>query len=180
MAGGIDFKAVADAMPAEKFARHEMQMRGNRAKCPWCDNPQHYNLAFYAADGKAHCHKCGRTADVVGLAAAVWHTNQLDAARQLNDVYRLGVAAETMTQAERDRREQARREARELRENAKRQQNAEYSAACDEVRAAQAAVERFTQTDAYRAEFNQALKRLCEAQQRCDVLQAAWAGGYGQ
>ena len=163
---GIDFRAIADAMTAEQFARHELQMHGNRAKCPWCDNPQHYNLAFYAADGKAHCHKCGRTVDVVGLAAKVWNTNQLDAARQLNDVYQLGVTAETMTQAERERREQARQRERQQHEAAKQAERAQWSAAADDLRKAEQATAGFTLADADNPATWAAVARLGAAQDK--------------
>ena len=176
MAGGIDFKAVADAMTAEQFARHELQMRGNRARCPFNPHEARYNLSFMP-NGRAFCFSCQMAYDTVQLAAKTWNVSQLDAARQLNDVYRLGVSAETMTQAERDRREQARREARELQERVKQAENAEWARACEAEQAAQAEIERFTPADVDKIEFDQALRRLCAAQLRCEVLQAARAEG---
>ena len=52
----------------------------------------------------------------------------------------------------------------------------EWIAACDAERAAQTAIEGFTQADADGTDFDQALRRLCAAQTRCDVLQAERAG----
>lgn len=167
---GIEFRAIAEALTAEQFARRNLPMRGNRAKCPF-HGGDNYNLQFFR-DGKCYCHVCHKAGDVVTLAAATWHTSQQDAARQLNDVYHLGVTAETMTAGERDQRERARREARELQQQAKQAEAQEWSAACAEERAAREAMARFTEADADKAEFDQALTRLCAAQMRCEILQA--------
>lgn len=88
---GIEFREVAQRLTCEEFARRELPMRGHRAKCPACDHPDHYNLAFLR-DGKAYCHKCHFVGDVVSLAAKTWHTSQIDAARTLNQEFHLGLS----------------------------------------------------------------------------------------
>lgn len=164
---GIEFSDVARLLTAEQFARRELRMRGNRAQCPF-HGGTHYNLQFFR-DGRCYCHVCHKAADVVQLAACVWHTSQLDAARLLNDEYRLGLVAETPT----DEQRQERQRERELLEQARQHEAESWAAACDEERAAQSALERFTADDADRPEFIQALTRLATAQTALDVM---WAG----
>ena len=91
MTVGIEFREVAQRLTAEQFARAELPMKGNRAKCPACDHPDHFNLAFLR-DGKAYCHKCHFVGDVVSLAAKTWHTSQMNAARTLNQEFHLGLS----------------------------------------------------------------------------------------
>lgn len=172
---GIDFKSVARLVSCRDVAEAEgLAIRHNRIACPF-HGGKSFNFALYA-DGRGHCFVCGRDADSVGLAAAVWRIDQRDAAVELNARFNLGLTGETLTTAERDRREQARRDARDLQQRIKQAEAQEWSAACDAERAAQAAIERFTEADADTVEFSQALQRLCAAQTRCEVLQAARAG----
>lgn len=168
----IEFKDVARALSCREFAEMEMEVnRAGRARCPF-HGGTHGNLAFYD-DGRCHCFKCGRTADVVQLAASVWHMEQREAAEELNSRFHLGLSSETVSPSERKRRDQARQEARELREMVRRSEAEAWSRACEDERRAQADIERFTVEDADKPEFNQALQRLCAAQLRCDVLAAA-------
>lgn len=173
---GIEFSDVARLLTCREFAEAEgMKIRGGRCVCPFHAGAHNFNLAFVNDGRRVYCHKCGRSGDVVTLAAAVWRMTQRDAAAELNERFKLGLSGETLTQAERDRREQARQRERDLREAEHKAEARAWSAACDAERAAQAAIERFTEADADGAEFDQALKRLCEAQQRCELLQAARA-----
>ena len=87
---GIEFKEIANRLTCEEFARRELPMKGNRAKCPF-HNGENYNLKFFP-DGKCYCHKCHKSGDVVTLAAATWHVSQMDAAQTLNRQYNLGVS----------------------------------------------------------------------------------------
>ena len=172
---GIEFRDGARLVSCRDFAEAEgLTIRNNRIACPF-HGGKNYNFALFD-DGRGHCFVCGRDADSVRLAAAVWRTNQRDAAVELNERFRLGLQAETMTQAERDRREQARNEARELQKRVKQAEAQEYSAACDDERTAQREIEQFSIEDADKPAFDQALQRLCAAQLRCDVLQVATGG----
>ena len=91
----IEFKAVAAALSCREFAEAEMEIGKNgRAKCPF-HGGHNFNLAFYDRDGKCHCHKCGRTADVVQLASAVWAIPQIEAADELNRMFHLGLDHQT-------------------------------------------------------------------------------------
>ena len=171
----IEFKDVARALTCKEFAAAEMTVnRSGRAACPF-HGGTHGNLAFYD-DGRCHCFQCGRTADVVQLAASVWHMEQREAAEELNSRFHLGLSSETVTPAERERREQARQEARELREMVRRSEAEAWSRACEAERKAQAAIEHFDIEDADKPEFIQALQRLCAAQQCCDAMMAAARG----
>lgn len=174
---GIEFADVARLLDCRTFAEAEgMKMRGGRAVCPFHAGADGYNMAFKPS-GRCYCYRCHKTADVVQLAAAVWSVPQIEAAAELNERFKLGLSAETMTPSERDRREQARREARELRERVKLAENAEWARACEEEQAAQAAIEQFTLADAGKIEFDQAWRRLGAAKLRCDVLHAARVEG---
>lgn len=170
MPGGIEFSDVARLLTCEQFARRELAMRGNRAKCPF-HHGANFNLAFFP-DGRCHCFKCNRTADSVQLASATWNMNQLDAARLLNDEFSLGLAAEMPSD---EQREQRRREA-DRRDRERDEARKAWATACDEEREAAVQLERFTVDDADKPEFAAALKRLCDAQTKCDLMWAEQTG----
>jgi len=168
---GLEFADVAAALSCETFARREMKVERRRAVCPFHAGATHYNLAFYR-DGKCHCHKCGRTADVVQLAAAVWHVSQLDAARMLNDEYNLGLAGSTPTDEQRQRRQRE----RERRELEQRLERAAWSAAADELREAEQATAGFTLADADNPATWAAVARLGAAQDKWHAMRAGIGG----
>lgn len=168
---GVEFAEIAARLDCATFAAREMNVVRGRAQCPF-HGGEHFNLQFFKRDGRCHCHVCHRTADVVQLAAAVWHVSQLDAARMLDDEFNLCVGAGVSTDEQRQRR-QREREQREAKQLAAREA---WARACEEEQAAQNAIERFTVNDADKPEFEQALTRLCDAQRRCDML---WAGVTG-
>lgn len=124
----IEFKEIAVRMTAEQFARHELQWRGNRAKCPFTPSEERYNLAFYR-DGKCHCMACGRGGDVVTLAAATWGVSQMEAAQRLNDEYRLGVAATGIPSAAMRQRQLE----RELKEAEAQEREERWTSNCDDL-----------------------------------------------
>ena len=165
----IEFSDVAAALSCEQFARQELEMRGRRAKCPWCPNPEHYNLAFLP-DGKAYCHKCHKGGDVVTLAAAVWHMSQREAAAELNTRFKLGLGAETVTAADLERRRAARQADRERREAERAAVNAELGAAAEDLREAEAVAGTLTDDT---PETWAKVARLARAQDRWNALQAA-------
>lgn len=163
--GGIEFSDVARLLTCEQFARRELRMRGNRAQCPF-HGGERYNLAFYR-DGKCYCHVCHKVADVVGLAAATWHTNQMDAARLLNDEYRLGLSGSVPTDEQRRRRDRE----REAHERAALDEREQFKQAFDELFEARANIEKFTIADAEKPEFQAALIRLGKAQDKLELLE---------
>lgn len=167
---GIEFADVAAKLSCEEFAQREMQLKRGRARCPF-HGGEHFNLQFFK-DGHCHCHVCHRTADVVQLAAAVWGTNQLDAARMLNNEYNLGLTDSTPTdeqrqqrQRERDRREADARRARET-----------WSKAAVDLREAEQAAAGFTINDADNPATWAAVARLGKAQDQWHAMQACCAG----
>lgn len=163
---GLEFSEVAAALTCEQFARRELRMRGNRAQCPF-HGGTHYNLQFFN-DGRCYCHVCHKSADVVQLAACVWHTNQLDAAQLLNDEYNLGLTGSVPTDEQR-RQRQREREARAAAEQAAR---AEWGAAADDLREAEQAAAGFTLADAEKPATWAAVARLGAAQDKWHALQA--------
>lgn len=174
---GIEFKDVARLLTCRSFAEAEgMKLRGGRAVCPFHSGADGFNLAFMA-DGHCHCHRCGRTADVVQLAAAVWRLPQREAAAELNQRFHLGLEAEAVNAAELERRRRDRERERAAQVRRRRAEAVEWSAACDAERDARRALERFTEAEADTPAFNAALKRLADAQMRCELLQAERVGG---
>lgn len=164
---GLEFREIARLLSCEEFARREMEMRGNRARCPF-HNGENFNLAFYN-DNRCHCFKCNRTADVVQLAAQQWNTSQREAARLLNDEFSLGLRAETPTA---EQREQVQRQ-REERATALQQERNAWAAACDEQHDALAALDGAVH-DADSADFWKKLRRVAAARERLNVLEASW------
>lgn len=171
----IEFKDVAGALSCREFAEAEMEVnRAGRARCPF-HGGHNFNVAFYS-DGRCHCFKCGRSADVVQLASAVWNMEQREAAEELNTRFRLGLASETVTPAERERREQARQEARELREMVRRSEAEEWSRAADNLREAEEAAEGLKLADADKPATWATVTRLALAQDHWHALRAAARG----
>lgn len=164
---GLEFADVARALTCEEFARHEMDLRGNRAKCPF-HGGEHFNLQFFKRDGRCHCHVCHRTADVVQLAAAVWNIGQLEAARQLNSEFNLGLMDGTPTDEQRQQR-QRERERRAAAERAEREAGA---AAAEELREAERAAAGFTVADADNPATWAAVARMGAALDRWNAMQA--------
>ena len=111
--------------------------------------------------------------------AAAKEIVERDAAEELNQRFKLGLEGERLTKAECDKRELERQRERDQRDNAKRAEAEEWARACDAEREARLAMLRFSEADADKRAFSLALARLCEAQQRCDVIQAARGAGTG-
>ena len=135
----IEFKDVARALSCKEFAAAELTVnRSGRVPCPF-HGGTHGNLAVYDFDrgGRCHCFQCGRTADVVQLAAAVWHVSQVEAAEMLNERFCLGLDDAKATAEDRERWRQD-RQRREDRHQAAEDALAEAE---DEARRAWAAVE---------------------------------------
>lgn len=139
----IEFADVARLLSCREFAAAEgMKMRGGRAVCPFHAGADGYNLAFYERDGRCHCFKCGATADVVQLAAAVWSCSQVEAAGELNRRYNLRLDGRTPTAAEVEAWQRKRRQHDDKQQAAE----AAVEAAEAEARAARAAVTMATST----------------------------------
>lgn len=164
----IQFSDVAQALSCADFARHEMRMQGKRAQCPF-HGGEHFNLQFFG-DGRAYCHVCHRSANVVQLAAAVWRTNLHDAAVELNQRFRLGLETDAVDGAELDRRRAEREAARQAEAEARAARMLEYNNAADELREAERALLRRSDTD-WTPELTAAVKRLARAQDHWNGMQ---------
>lgn len=162
---GIEFKEIAARLPAAEFARHYLPMRGNRAKCPFNPDEQRYNVSF-TRDGRAYCHACQRAKDVVQLAAATWGVSQIDAAKELNQVFNLGVMDSTPTEEEKQRRLQIREDA----ETKRREKARKWARACEDEQLADAVMLAFREEDVGKPEFEQTWKRFCAAKRTVEDL----------
>ena len=137
----IEFKDVARLLSCKEFAEAEgLRIQHKRAQCPF-HSGVHFNLQFFD-DGRCYCHVCHQTADVVQLAAAVWHCSQMEAADALNKRFNLHLDGKAPTAAETD----AWRRKRHTREDKHQAAEAAVEAAEAEARAAWAAVEMGTST----------------------------------
>ena len=160
---GIEFKDVARRLSCREFAEAEgLPMKSGRLQCP-LHGGRNYNMAFCNDGWRVYCHKCGRSGDVVTLAAAVWRLNQRDAAVALNQRFRLGLDADAVDGAELERRRAEREAARQAEAEARAARTREYSKAADELREAERAVLRRSDTD-WTPELTAAVQRMARAQ----------------
>lgn len=168
---GIDFDAVARAITCQTFAKSEMVLnRAGRAQCPFHGGRDH-NLAFYN-NGKCHCFVCGRTANSVQLAGAVWRLSELDAARELSEQFNLGISTERMTAEERARRDAERAAERARKAEDLRRERAAWGRAADNLRNAERDLWTYQIGDVDKPAFGVALMRFSIAQDRWSNL---WA-----
>lgn len=171
---GIEFAEVAARLPAIEFARAAglpMVGRGDRvrARCPFGHDERRFNLAFLP-DGKSFCYSCGKPFDTVQLAARVWGMSQLDAARELNQAFHLGIADGTPSADERRQRQQARRTLEDQRREAARS----WAAACEAEQETISAMERFKPDDVGTPAHEKAWAAFCEAAKNIENREFEW------
>lgn len=93
-----------------------MQLHGKRCKCP-VHHGEHLSASVY--NNKLHCFKCNQSWDAVALVAELDKLSPVDAAKQINDQYFLGLTiGRAATPEERSRQQEAARAARTRREMA--------------------------------------------------------------
>lgn len=87
---GAFFDAIRQRVTALDAAQHYGLTfgRNRRALCPWHDDSRP-DLAFY--DERCYCHACHNGGDAVALTAQLFGLAPLDAARKINDDFRLGL-----------------------------------------------------------------------------------------
>lgn len=67
--------------------------RNGRAVCPW-HSDTHPDLKFLGVNGaRCYCHACHEGGDSIALTAQLFGLSTLDAARKLNDDFKLGIDA---------------------------------------------------------------------------------------
>lgn len=171
---GIDFKAIRDAVTVRRLVEREgLEIRGGRVRCPWCaTRDSRFNFKLNA-DGSGYCFACHKAADAIDTAAQLWHADKLEAARLLNDVYRLGLEAEAVDAAAVERRRRDREAALQAEAEARAAENKLFSDAADELREAEAALGRFATLTDWTPALTAAVKRLAIAQDNWSNL---WAG----
>lgn len=171
---GIDFKAIRDAVTVRRLAESEgLEIRGGRIKCPWCaTRGSRFNFKLNT-DGSAYCFSCHRAADAIDTAAQLWHVDKLEAARRLNDLYRLGLGAVAVDAAAVERRRRDREIALQAEADARAAEDKLFSDAADELREAEAALGRFATLTDWTPALMTAVRRLAIAQDKWGNL---WAG----
>lgn len=113
------FGAVHDAVTAEAAARFcdpSIKIKQHRAPCPFHEG-KHDNMSFH--DGGFHCFVCGTGGDAIEYVRQYKHISPLEAAKQLNDAFNLGLSFERRRiEAEGAKLAEQRRRANEKRDKA--------------------------------------------------------------
>ena len=109
-------------MPIEQvLSSYGMQLHGKRCKCP-VHHGEHLSASVY--NNKLHCFKCNQSWDAVALVAELDKLSPVDAAKQINDQYFLGLTiGRAATPEERSRQQEAAAQRRERQELAHAFQN---------------------------------------------------------
>lgn len=102
-------------MPIEQvLSSYGLQLHGKRCKCP-VHHGEHLSASVY--NNKLHCFKCNQSWDAVALVAELDKLSPVDAAKQINDQYFLGLTiGRAATPEERSRQQEAAKAARKRRE----------------------------------------------------------------
>lgn len=168
---GIEFREIANRLTCEEFARRELPMKGNRAKCPF-HGGEHYNLKFFR-DGRCYCHTCHQAGDVVQLAAATWHVSQMDAARTLNRDFSLGVSdggPDPALMKQRQQEQAAREKERQKRERLWVDSCDDLTSAINDFYVARAELSTYTETDMNTPNGMAALAHCLQAKAHMDEI----------
>lgn len=100
-----DFAVAKEALDivevAKRYGVHVV--RGNKAHCPFhCDRTP--SMSFYDHNRKFHCFSCNTVGDVIDLVQRLLNASKLEALRELNSTYRLGLDLDTPPSPEKVRR----------------------------------------------------------------------------
>ena len=100
-----DFAMVKEALDivevAKRYGVHVV--RGNKAHCPFhCDRTP--SMSFYDHNRKFHCFSCNAGGDVIDLVQRLLNASKMEALRELNDTYRLGLDLDAPPSPEKVRR----------------------------------------------------------------------------
>lgn len=86
---------------AQRYGVHVV--KGNKAHCPFHED-RTPSMSFYGDNRKFHCFSCNAGGDAVDLVQMLLNTSRLDALRELNSAYRLGLDLDTPPSPEKARR----------------------------------------------------------------------------
>ena len=86
------FEIVKDKVDIVDAAqRYGVQVvRGGKAHCPWYTD-RTPSLSFYKDNSRFHCFSCGAGGDVIDLVGMLLNLTAMDAAKELNSTYHLGL-----------------------------------------------------------------------------------------
>lgn len=109
------FAEIRERVPIEQvLSSYGLQLHGKRCKCP-VHHGEHLSASVY--NNKLHCFKCNQSWDAVALVAELDKLSPVDAAKQINDQYFLGLTiGRAATPEERSRQQEAAKAARKRRE----------------------------------------------------------------
>lgn len=88
--------AVKERLDITDVARHYgvQVVRGNKAYCPFHPDKTP-SMSFYDGNQKFHCFGCGAGGDVIDLVQKLLNLSKMEALRELNDDFRLGLDLDT-------------------------------------------------------------------------------------
>lgn len=84
-----EVRSRVTALDAARMYGLEFDRAGRRARCIWHSPDRHPSLSF--KDGYCHCFSCGGGGSSIDLTAKLFGLSALDAARKLNEDFRLGI-----------------------------------------------------------------------------------------
>lgn len=86
---------------ARRYGVHVV--KGNKAHCPF-HTDRTPSMSFYGGSRKFHCFSCSAGGDAVDLVQMLLNTSKVEALRELNNAYRLGLDLDTPPSPEKVRR----------------------------------------------------------------------------
>ena len=158
------FQAIRERVTAKEAAQaYGLAIaRNGRALCPWHDDT-HPDLAFYG--DHCYCHACHSGGDAVALAAKLLGVSMIEAARAINEDFRLGLDERGTSRPAGPTPAQIRQKERENERRA-------WGVLCDAVREADATLSRFPDGSAWDdPAFRKALAARCHADYQLDMMQ---------
>ena len=86
-----EVRSRVTALDAARMYGLEFDRAGRRARCIWHSPDRHPSLSFKG--GYCHCFSCGGGGSTIDLTAKLFGLSALDAAKRLNEDFRLGLDA---------------------------------------------------------------------------------------
>lgn len=159
------FESIKTGVTAEEAARaYGLEFgRNRRARCPWHEDT-HPDLAFYEQGTRCYCHACHQGGDVIALTAQLFSLTPLEAARKLNEDFRLNARAGKPSPAAAPARLQREKALRRWRDQ-------RFSYACAAEKDARSHLEA-TRGGWDNPDFRLALRAMAYSQDECELLHA--------
>ena len=107
-----DVRGAVSASDAARFYGLEFDESGRRARCCFHNPDRHPSMTF--RNGRFHCWSCNRQGDSIDLVAQLFQISLLEAAKRINEDFRLGLDLDRPPNLEELREQKRKAEARKL------------------------------------------------------------------